>query len=98
MKSQKIWTRRIRHQIVHALVVFSRTFRVTEWTRSVRVIKNARVPIIKLETALAFETDIAIGGHNGNDTGQYAAAQVAKCARYICVLRYDVFALFMYRK
>jgi hypothetical protein len=78
--------RRIRHQVVDALVALSRKLRRTEWTRSVLVIKNARVPIIKLGTVLGFEADIAIGGHNGTDTSQYAAAQVARYARYVCVL------------
>jgi hypothetical protein len=75
--------RRTRHQVVDALVSLARKLRRSDWTRSVQVIKNARVPIIKMETGLGFEADVAIGGHNGSDTSHYAAAQVEKYQRYV---------------
>lgn len=75
-------TGRTRHQVVDALVALSRKLRKSDWTQSVLVIKNARVPIVKMETSLGFEADIAIGGHNGADTSHYAAIQVENFQRY----------------
>jgi hypothetical protein len=46
----------------------------------------ARVPIVKLETKLGFEADIAIGGHNGTDTSFYAAAQAEKYKSFAPVI------------
>ena len=40
---------------------------------TVEVRKHARVPIIATGTHLGFEGDIALGGHNGTDTSQYAS-------------------------
>jgi hypothetical protein len=42
---------------------------------TVEVQKHARVPIIATGTHLGFESDIALGGHNGMDTSQYASTQ-----------------------
>jgi DNA polymerase sigma len=44
----------------------------------VEVRHRAKVPIVTTDTKLGFEADVAVGGHNGADTSQFAASQVAK--------------------
>jgi hypothetical protein len=48
---------------------------------TVEVRKHARVPIIATGTHLGFESDIALGGHNGTDTSQYASTQAQRFKR-----------------
>jgi hypothetical protein len=43
----------------------------------------ARVPIVTMESRLGFEGDVAIGGHNGTDTSQFAAELVERYKRYV---------------
>lgn len=54
---------------------------------SIAVRKWARVPIINMCTKYGFECDIAVGGHNGNDTSAYAATQIARHQRYVSMER-----------
>ncbi len=48
---------------------------------TVEVRKHARVPIIATGTHLGFEGDIALGGHNGTDTSEYASSQAQRFKR-----------------
>ena len=66
----------VRNKVVSALASLSNKLRKSKLTKTVCCIKGARVPIIKIDTCLGFEADIAVGGHNGTDTSLYAAAQV----------------------
>jgi hypothetical protein len=47
------------------------------------VICDSRVPIIKMRTSFGFETDIAVGGHNGCDTSYFASRQSKRFVRYV---------------
>lgn len=66
----------VRTEVVSALASFSNKLRKSKLTKTVYLIKGARVPIIKVDTFFGFEADIAVGGHNGTDTSSYAATQV----------------------
>jgi hypothetical protein len=43
--------------------------------------RHAKVPIVNMESRLGFEGDLAIGGHNGTDTSQFAKALVNRYKR-----------------
>jgi hypothetical protein len=74
---------RKREEVIRALASLSNKLRKSKLTTRVQLIKRARVPIIKVETRLGFEADIAVGGHNGADTSLYAATQVQKYSRQV---------------
>jgi ribosome-associated translation inhibitor RaiA len=63
----------------------TKTIRRTGVVTSIHVRKSARVPIINMETRYGFECDIALGGHNGNDTSAYAATQIARHPRCVAL-------------
>lgn len=46
-----------------------------------QLIKTARVPIIKIVTSWGFEADVALGGHNGTDTSNYAKTLLERFER-----------------
>ena len=72
----------VRVKVVNALGALGNVLRKRRFTQSVQVIRKARVPIVKFETKMGFEGDVAMAGHNGMDTSQFAKAQVAKFKRY----------------
>jgi hypothetical protein len=74
---------RKREEVIRALASLSNKLRKSKLTTRVQLIKRARVPIIKVETRLGFEADIAVGGHNGADTSLYASTQVQKYSRQV---------------
>ncbi len=77
-------TGRIRNKVLDALGSFRQDIRSmnSKWIRKVTFITKARVPILKMDTTLGVEVDVAIGGHNGTDTSQFAAKQSELYKRY----------------
>lgn len=77
-------TGRIRNKVLNALGSFRHDIRSmhSKWIRKVTFITKARVPILKMDTALGVEVDVAVGGHNGADTSQFAAKQSELYRRY----------------
>jgi hypothetical protein len=76
-------TGRARTQVVDALDALRRKLRKWPFTKQVMLIGRARVPIVKLQTKLGVEMDVAVGGHNGTDTSHFAALQSEKFQRYV---------------
>jgi hypothetical protein len=70
-----------RKLVISALMRLSRALWKSSITHTVEVRKHARVPIITTGTHLGFEGDIAMGGHNGADTSQYASSQAKRFKR-----------------
>eukprot|EP00980_Cylindrotheca_fusiformis_P021649 scaffold8505_cov130-Cylindrotheca_fusiformis.AAC.15 len=64
----------------------TKTIRRAGVATSIAVRKWARVPIINMITKYGFECDIAVGGHNGNDTSAYAATQIARYSSFAPVV------------
>jgi hypothetical protein len=71
-----------RQRCLDALGQLRNKLRKAGFTRSVQLIGKARVPIIKIETIMGFEADVAIGGHNGVDTSHVAKELMLKYKRY----------------
>lgn len=67
-----------RQHVTTCLGLIRRKLQKRKFARSTIFIKTARVPIVKMTTSLGFESDIAIGGHNGSDTSPYAGSQTEK--------------------
>ena len=72
-----------RVKVVKALRSLGNILRRREFTQGIQVISRARVPIVKFETRLGFEGDVAMGGHNGTDTSQFARSCVERYKRYV---------------
>ena len=72
-----------RVKVVKALRSLGNILRRRVFTSSIQVISRARVPIVKFETHLGFEGDIAMGGHNGTDTSKFAQSCVDRYKRYV---------------
>jgi hypothetical protein len=70
-----------RKLVVNALKRLGRALWKCPVIHTVDVRKFARVPIITTGTHLGFEGDIAMGGHNGADTSQYASSQAQRFKR-----------------
>jgi hypothetical protein len=67
-----------RDELVNVLGRLANRLRKVPYARKIVLIKHARVPIVKMESNLGFEADVAIGGHNGTDTSAFAASMVDK--------------------
>lgn len=76
-------TAQIKKKIANALWKLGGLLRQSPLTYNVEVRAKARVPIINMTTNLGFEGDIAVGGHAGADTSQYAATQVDRFQRCV---------------
>ena len=74
-------TGKTRTLVVNALRSLGNGLRKNRMFCNIEVRRFARVPIVTMETRLGFEGDVAIGGHNGTDTSQFAATLVKKYAR-----------------
>jgi hypothetical protein len=74
-------TGKTRKLVVDALSSLGRKLWKSSVTQNVEVRRHARVPIITMTTRLGFDGDIALGGHNGTDTSQYASIQIQKYQR-----------------
>jgi hypothetical protein len=74
-------TGKTRKLVVDALSSLGRKLWKSSVTQNVEVRRHARVPIIMMTTRLGFDGDIALGGHNGTDTSQYASIQIQKYQR-----------------
>lgn len=74
-------TGRIKRECIDVLRRIQNGMRRGTLSTSSQLISGARVPIVKFQTSTGFEADIAVGGHNGADTSQYAASQVEKYQR-----------------
>ena len=70
-----------RFEIVDILERLGRSLRRVSFARNVHVIKKARVPIVKMKSQFGFEGDVAVGGHSGMDTTQYAANLILRYKR-----------------
>jgi hypothetical protein len=70
-----------RKLVVNALKRLGNALWKSPIIHTVEVRKFARVPIISTGTHLGFEGDIAMGGHNGADTSQYASSQARRFKR-----------------
>jgi DNA polymerase sigma len=81
-KSQQAQQQYPRRMAVNALAALGKILYRNPILHTVVVRRNARVPIIVISTQFGFEGDIALGGHNGADTSQYANAQVEKYASF----------------
>ena len=67
-----------RRQVIMSLRSLGRALWKSPVMTKVEVRHRAKVPIVTTDTKLGFEADVAVGGHNGIDTSQFAAAQVKK--------------------
>ena len=67
-----------RRQVIMSLRSLGRALWKSPVMTKVEVRHRAKVPIVTTDTKLGFEADVAVGGHNGTDTSQFAAAQVKK--------------------
>lgn len=78
---------RIRNKVLDALGSFREEIRrmSSKWIVKVNFITKARVPILKMNSALGVEVDVAVGGHNGADTSHFAAQQSNLYKRYVFV-------------
>lgn len=76
---------RVREQVVTALTRIRNrlTKKEKKNIKSIMLIRNARVPIIKIESNMGIDIDIAISGHMGTDTSHFSAAQVAQYERWV---------------
>jgi hypothetical protein len=73
----------VRAEVVNVLSNLGSILRRRQFTQSVQVIRKARVPIVKFQTKMGFEGDVAMGGHSGTDTSQFAMTQVQRFQRYV---------------
>ncbi|CAB9519065.1 expressed unknown protein (Partial), partial [Seminavis robusta] len=76
----------VRAEVVNVLNSLGNILRRRQFTTSVTVIRKARVPIVKFQTKLGFEGDVAMGGHNGTDTSQFAMSQVQRFKSFATVV------------
>lgn len=67
-----------RQLVINSLRTLGRALWRSPVMTRVEVRHRAKVPIVTTDTKLGFEADVAVGGHNGADTSQFAASQVAK--------------------
>jgi len=67
-----------RKKVLKALALMGKRLRKAPFSRNIHVRKHARVPIICMTTRSGFDTDIALGGHNGTDTSHYVRKLVDK--------------------
>ena len=71
-------TGKTRELIVRTLTRLGRKLYKTGVVYRLDVRKKARVPIINIITTMGFETDVAIGGHNGMDTSEFASSWIKR--------------------
>ena len=69
--------------VVRALQSLKNGLHKNRMFSTVGIRRFARVPIVTMESRLGFEGDVAIGGHNGTDTSQFAAELVERYKRYV---------------
>jgi hypothetical protein len=85
--SQKIGpTGRTRIRVVRALSLLAKKLWKSSFAQNIHVRKNARVPIICMTTRFGFDSDLALGGHNGMDTSQYVKKLIQKYDSYATVV------------
>jgi hypothetical protein len=74
----------VRAEVINVLSNLGSILRKRHFTQSIQVIRKARVPIVTFQTKMGFEGDVAVGGHSGTDTSQFAMTQVERFQRYAC--------------
>jgi hypothetical protein len=73
-KTSKKLEGKLRKQVVSSLYRLGAALKKCPVHDRHEVRSRARVPIIALETRIGVDADVALGGHNGTDTSQYAGA------------------------
>mmetsp|Transcript_9766 Transcript_9766/g.17575 ORF Transcript_9766/g.17575 Transcript_9766/m.17575 type:complete len:1197 (-) Transcript_9766:45-3635(-) len=79
-------TGKTRVKVLSALQSLTRQLRRSSFTNTIECRSKARVPIINCGTRTGFEGDIAIGGHNGVDTSNYAMDQVNRFSSFASIV------------
>lgn len=79
-------TGEVRTKVVSALSKLSKHLWKSSFAQNLHVRKNAKVPIICMTTVYGFDSDVAIGGHNGMDTSQYVKSLVQKFDSFATVV------------
>jgi len=79
-------TGKVRTKVVKALSLLGKRLWKSSFAQNIQVRKNARVPIICATTRFGFDSDVALGGHNGVDTSQYVRKVVEKHDSFATVI------------
>ena len=79
-------TGKVRTKVVKALSLLGKRLWKSSFAQNIQVRKNARVPIICVTTRFGFDSDVALGGHNGMDTSQYVRKVVEKHDSFATVI------------
>ena len=79
-------TGQVRTKVVKALSLLGKRLWKSSFAQNIQVRKNARVPIICVTTRFGFDSDVALGGHNGMDTSQYVRKVVEKHDSFATVI------------
>lgn len=79
-------TGEVRTKVVRALSKLSKHLWKSSFAQNLHVRKNAKVPIVCMATRYGFDSDVAIGGHNGMDTSQYVKSLVQKFDSFATVV------------
>lgn len=82
----KIVNHHTRKKVVSALVKLGKKLWREPFAQNVQVRKTAKVPIICMTTRYGFDTDMALGGHNGMDTSHYVHKCVEKFKSFSTVV------------
>jgi DNA polymerase sigma len=86
-RSQKFGpTGRTKVKVVKALSLLAKQLWKSSFAQNLHVRKNARVPIICMTTRFGFDSDLALGGHNGMDTSQYVKKLIQKYDSFATVV------------
>lgn len=86
-RSQKFGpTGRTKIKVVRALSLLAKQLWKSPFAQNLHVRKNARVPIICMTTRFGFDSDLALGGHNGMDTSQYVKKLIQKYDSFATVV------------
>mmetsp|Transcript_13288 Transcript_13288/g.24935 ORF Transcript_13288/g.24935 Transcript_13288/m.24935 type:complete len:771 (-) Transcript_13288:197-2509(-) len=86
-RSRKIGpTGQTRTRVVRALSLLAKQLWKSSFAQNIHVRKNARVPIICMTTRFGFDSDLALGGHNGMDTSQYVKKLIEKYDSFATVI------------
>jgi|AntRauTorckE5430_2_1112549.scaffolds.fasta_scaffold00084_6 hypothetical protein len=79
-------TGNVRTKVVKALSLLGKRLWKSSFAQNIQVRKNARVPIICMTTRFGFDSDVALGGHNGMDTSHYVRKVVEKYDSFATVV------------
>lgn len=79
-------TGKVRTKVVKALSLLGKRLWKSSFAQNIQVRKNARVPIICMTTRFGFDSDVALGGHNGIDTSHYVRKVVEKYDSFATVV------------